>query len=445
MTESEIIDAAIAGDQAACTELYEVHRGRVFNTLLQMTKNREDAEDLLQMAFIAAFKSLSKFNRESKFSTWLHRIAVNYFLMKLRSGKKESLTDSLDEPIDDDDDRSFTETIGTRDEVLESFADRDTIMRCVAQLPPGQKQIVSLMAQGYGHEEIAAILGCTEGNSKSQLHKAKLKLRNLIVSNEPKPRAESMLAFERPVPKLAVAVTSIECQPVRFNLPANAKLAAKILGCSIDAIYGRLWRGWSVEAAFTRPARPQKCYPAARLTPAELSQMYWGEPRKSTHQIAQELRVQHGSITYRLRKFGIPVRPMHSGKVTPIRIDVDACRKMYEKGMVLKEIGARLNVHWEMVRKYLRRAGVTMKPRHARIREHCKHPGCTEPIHKKWHAVHKKFLGTECLAHRREHYALLSRRYQRRIKDIKPEDYNLSRIKYQDPLEVPLVSSTFSA
>src|ERR1700677_4045224 len=115
------------------------------------------------------------------------------------------------------------------------------------------------------------------------------------------------------------------------------------------------------------------------ISKSALVGMYWGEPPMSAHQIAKELGVNHTSVIYKLRKYGISVRPVHSGKVAPIPLDLEKAKQMYvEQGMVLKEISAALNVPWEIVRKHLRRAGVTMKPRHARVRTTCKEIGCSE-------------------------------------------------------------------
>jgi RNA polymerase sigma-70 factor, ECF subfamily len=183
MTESEIIDQAVAGDEAAWRILYDTHSSQVLGILLQKTNNREDAEDLMQATFLRAFKGLSRFKRESKLSTWLYTIAVHEFLMKVRRRKKHiAHAESLDELVDDGLSKIH---FPVRDELLESVPYRLSLDRCTAQLPDGQREIVELRTTGYEHHEIAKILGVQLGTSKSQLYKAKTKLKALMNRRPP--------------------------------------------------------------------------------------------------------------------------------------------------------------------------------------------------------------------------------------------------------------------
>jgi RNA polymerase sigma-70 factor (ECF subfamily) len=145
-----------------------------------MVGNTAEAEDLTQEAFLQLFRKIATFRGESAFSTWLHRLAVNVVLMKLRkkSGKETSL-----EQVTEPDEESGTprRDFGTVDLRLSGSLDRVNLQRAVDQLPPGYKAAFILHdVQGYEHNEIAEMLGCSIGNSKSQLHKARMRLRDLL-------------------------------------------------------------------------------------------------------------------------------------------------------------------------------------------------------------------------------------------------------------------------
>jgi RNA polymerase sigma-70 factor (ECF subfamily) len=145
-----------------------------------MVGNTAEAEDLTQEAFLQLFRKIATFRGESAFSTWLHRLAVNVVLMKLRkkSGKETSL-----EQVTEPDEASGTprRDFGTVDLRLSGSLDRVNLQRAVDQLPPGYKAAFILHdVQGYEHNEIAGMLGCSIGNSKSQLHKARMRLRDLL-------------------------------------------------------------------------------------------------------------------------------------------------------------------------------------------------------------------------------------------------------------------------
>jgi RNA polymerase sigma-70 factor (ECF subfamily) len=180
MSESEAIRLAQQGDAAAFERLYRMHNRRVYSLCLRMLNNTAEAEDLTQEAFLQLFRKIGTFRGESAFSTWLHRLSVNVVLMKLR--KKSGTESSLDEMTEPDEDgggprRDF----GTVDLRLSGSIDRVNLQRAVEQLPPGYKSVFVLHdVQGYEHNEIAEIMDCSIGNSKSQLHKARMRLRELL-------------------------------------------------------------------------------------------------------------------------------------------------------------------------------------------------------------------------------------------------------------------------
>jgi len=145
-----------------------------------MVGNTAEAEDLTQEAFLQLFRKIATFRGESAFSTWLHRLAVNVVLMKLRkkSGNESSL-EELTEP--DEDSGGPRRDFGAPDLRLSGSIDRVNLQRAVEQLPPGYRSVFVLHdVQGYEHNEIAEIMACSIGNSKSQLHKARMRLRELL-------------------------------------------------------------------------------------------------------------------------------------------------------------------------------------------------------------------------------------------------------------------------
>jgi RNA polymerase sigma-70 factor (ECF subfamily) len=179
-TEATAIRHAQAGDAAAFEFLYQLHGRRVYALCLRMVSNPADAEDLAQEAFLQLFRKISTFRGESAFSTWLHRMTVNVVLMRLR--KKSLPTDSLEETIDPDAENSAPKRdVGAPDLRLSGAVDRVNLERCIEKLPPGYRTVFVLHdVQGYEHNEIAGIMGCSVGNSKSQLHKARTRLRELL-------------------------------------------------------------------------------------------------------------------------------------------------------------------------------------------------------------------------------------------------------------------------
>jgi RNA polymerase sigma-70 factor (ECF subfamily) len=180
MTEAEAIRLAQQGDAGAFERIYRLHSRRVYALCLRMVGNTAEAEDLTQDAFLQLFRKIGTFRGESAFSTWLHRLAVNVVLMKLR--KKTLPETSLEESTDPDDETSGPKReIGAPDLLLSGSIDRVHLQRAIEQLPPGYRQVFVLHdVQGFEHNEIAGLMQCSIGNSKSQLHKARMRLRELL-------------------------------------------------------------------------------------------------------------------------------------------------------------------------------------------------------------------------------------------------------------------------
>jgi RNA polymerase sigma-70 factor (ECF subfamily) len=179
--EAEAIERAKQGDAQAFQALYDKHKRRVYSLCLRMTANTAEAEDLTQEAFLQLYRKIATFRGESAFSTWLHRLSVNVVLMHLR--KKSLPVVSLEETTQGEDDTPKKD-FGAEDLALAGSIDRLQLQRAVDDLPPGYRTIFVLHdVEGYEHNEIATIVGCSIGNSKSQLHKARMKLRDLLKLN----------------------------------------------------------------------------------------------------------------------------------------------------------------------------------------------------------------------------------------------------------------------
>ncbi len=172
--------AAAGGELAAVGDLYDRHSQRVYSLCLRMLGNAADAEDLTQEIFIKLFGKIGSFRGESQFTTWLHRLAVNQVLMYFRRAKarKEQVAEDVEAEIPSSQRRKHA----VRSHVL----DRIALDAALAQVGPGRRLVFVLHdVEGYSHEEIAGMLGLKIGTSKSQLHRARMRLRRLLNSAGP--------------------------------------------------------------------------------------------------------------------------------------------------------------------------------------------------------------------------------------------------------------------
>lgn len=180
--EAQVLARAQAGDHQAFAQLYALHKRRIYSLCLRMVSNIAEAEDLTQEAFLQLHRKISTFRGDSAFSTWLHRLAVNVVLMQLR--KKGLSLISLDEAMEPAPEDGPGRSFGAPDLTLSGAIDRLALERAVGSLPAGYRLIFILHdVEGFEHNEIATMLDCSIGNSKSQLHKARLKLRDALRSN----------------------------------------------------------------------------------------------------------------------------------------------------------------------------------------------------------------------------------------------------------------------
>lgn len=174
-SDYELAQAASGGDMDAFEALYVRHHRRVYSLCLRMVANVTEAEDLTQEVFVHLFRKLGSFRGESAFTTWLHRLTVNHVLMHFRKRgvRLERTTEEGDVP-------EQVEVGSDRPESM-PVIDRIALDKAIGQLPPGYRTVFVLHdVEGYEHEEVANLLGCSVGTSKSQLHKARMRLRQLL-------------------------------------------------------------------------------------------------------------------------------------------------------------------------------------------------------------------------------------------------------------------------
>lgn len=183
--DSAIVKRACAGDREAFDLLYRKYHNRIHALCLRMVKDPFIAEDVLQESFLCAFRRISTFRGDSLFSTWLHRIAVNAVLMHFRRCKTTP-TENVDaELVYDEGEPLEGERFHAEDRRLTHAVERIELEQAINSLPPGYRIMFVLHdIEGFEHSEIAAILGCTPGNTKSQLFKARRRLRELLLDFE---------------------------------------------------------------------------------------------------------------------------------------------------------------------------------------------------------------------------------------------------------------------
>ena len=163
--------------------LYLTYRSRVWSLCLRMTGNPDEAEDLTQETFIRMFQKLDTFRGESAFYTWLRRLTINVVLLRFQkaSWRRETSMEQLMGP-DPITGCPHKMEFGRIDTQLTGAVDRINLQRAIDQLPPGFKAVFILHdIEGYEHIEISELMGCSVGTSKSQLHKARLRMRELLL------------------------------------------------------------------------------------------------------------------------------------------------------------------------------------------------------------------------------------------------------------------------
>jgi RNA polymerase sigma-70 factor (ECF subfamily) len=178
-TDLELCRLAANGSIPAFELIYERYHRRTYSLCLRMTSSQTEAEDLTQEVFIQLFRKIGSFRGDSAFSTWLHRLTVNQVLMhfRRRSVKNERTSDDGEMPEQP--------VRGTADPNKMAVIDRIALKNAIAELPNGYRNVFILHdVEGFEHEEVARMMGISVGTSKSQLHKARLKLRGLLIKQQ---------------------------------------------------------------------------------------------------------------------------------------------------------------------------------------------------------------------------------------------------------------------
>ena len=175
----ELCRLAAGGNLAAFELVYERYHRRTYSLCLRMTSSQTEAEDLTQEVFIQLFRKIGSFRGDSAFSTWLHRLTVNQVLMhfRRRSVKNERTSEDGEMPEQ--------MVRGSANPNRMQVIDRIALKNAIAELPKGYRSVFVLHdVEGFEHEEVARKMGISVGTSKSQLHKARLKLRGLLVKTQ---------------------------------------------------------------------------------------------------------------------------------------------------------------------------------------------------------------------------------------------------------------------
>jgi RNA polymerase sigma-70 factor (ECF subfamily) len=175
-SDFELAQAAARGQMDAFETLYERHHRRVYSLCLRMLANPAEAEDLSQEVFVQLFRKIGSFRGESAFTTWLHRMTVNQVLMHFR---KRGVR--MEQTTEEGDELNSVVQAGTERPHSMPVVDRIALERAITELSPGYRTVFVLHdVEGLEHEEVARVLGISVGTSKSQLHKARMKLRGLL-------------------------------------------------------------------------------------------------------------------------------------------------------------------------------------------------------------------------------------------------------------------------
>jgi RNA polymerase sigma-70 factor, ECF subfamily len=175
MKKVDEIQPLLEDDQQTFHELYQKYHERVYSICFRMTQNTSESEDLTQDVFVRLFRTIGSFRGESAFTTWLHRLTVNLVLMHFRKRKRRQDRSNEEAEL------STYIVPGSQDPKRMRIVDRILLSEVIAKLPEGYRQAIILHdIQGLQHKEIAEAGGRSVGTSKSQLHKGRAMLRELI-------------------------------------------------------------------------------------------------------------------------------------------------------------------------------------------------------------------------------------------------------------------------
>ncbi len=261
--------------------LYKMYSRRVHALCFRISRNTEEAEDLTQEAFLQVFRKIDTFRGESAFATWLYRLVLNVALMRLRKKRPPEF------PLEADagpgqESAPARHLYDAPDAALTGAIDRVQLERAIAGLAPGYKVVFLLHdVEGYDHPEIAEILGWAPGTSKSQLHKARLKLRDLLSGTLP---AEAKSTDVRPLQNHPRAGTGRQRTPD-------------------EMLIGPQMRGWLYAPWRRKKIRPSRPVATKALEPAALQLGTQERRRSDIRRTAASARVALDStVNMRLEK-----------------------------------------------------------------------------------------------------------------------------------------------
>lgn len=181
--EAELIKSAKAGSLPAFEELVISYEKKIYNYCFRMTNSIEDAEDLTQEVFIRVYRKLGSFRATSKFSSWIYRIAHNLCIDRYRRGRVPSISLSATKLENDQKDMDLPSREQTPEKCLISREQLDLILKCIAMLKPKYRSVIVMRdIQDLAYEEIATILKLPMGTVKSQISRARARLRETIAS-----------------------------------------------------------------------------------------------------------------------------------------------------------------------------------------------------------------------------------------------------------------------
>jgi RNA polymerase sigma-70 factor (ECF subfamily) len=198
LAESELVERCLNGDLGAFEDLYRQHSTRLYNLAFRMVGNAADAEDLLQDIFLTVYRKLESFRGASALGTWLYRLGMNVCLDRLRSkaARQDQATDTLDERL------SGAQISGSL-----AGVSRIDLERAIASLPEGSRAAFLLHdVEGFDHTEVGHLLGVAEGTSKSQVHKARLRIREYL--HQPAPKGARPMLVKPAAPETTAAAKS---------------------------------------------------------------------------------------------------------------------------------------------------------------------------------------------------------------------------------------------
>ncbi len=184
MTEQELVHSARKGDSMAFGELMQAHQDKIYTLCYRMTGNAEDAADLTQEVFLSAWRSLSRFQEQSSFGTWIYRMATNASIDFLRREKRRQVLSMTMEEDSEERQAQVPDERYSPHRLLEQKEARQAVADALAALSPEHRQVLVLREmEGLSYQEIGQLLGLEEGTVKSRIARARLALRDFLIKS----------------------------------------------------------------------------------------------------------------------------------------------------------------------------------------------------------------------------------------------------------------------